>query len=55
MTGGPWPRRCRAETGLQRPFLHAGKLRLIHPTTGETCEWEAPLPADLVEVLARLT
>jgi 23S rRNA pseudouridine1911/1915/1917 synthase len=52
--GGGLAPAVRAETGLQRPFLHAGKLRLIHPTTGETCEWEAPLPADLVEVLARL-
>jgi 23S rRNA pseudouridine1911/1915/1917 synthase len=34
-----------------RPFLHAGRLRFVHPTTGEPVTVEAPLPADLVECL----
>ncbi len=34
-----------------RPFLHAGRLRFVHPTTGEPITVEAPLPADLVECL----
>jgi 23S rRNA pseudouridine955/2504/2580 synthase len=27
-------------------FLHAYRLRLTHPATGETLQFEAPLPAD---------
>jgi 23S rRNA pseudouridine1911/1915/1917 synthase len=34
-----------------RPFLHAGRLRFVHPTTGEPVTIEAPLPSDLVECL----
>jgi 23S rRNA pseudouridine1911/1915/1917 synthase len=34
-----------------RPFLHAGRLRFVHPTTGEPVTVEALLPADLVECL----
>ncbi len=40
---------------LSRPALHAALLGFVHPTTGETLRFEAPLPADLValeEVLA---
>lgn len=29
-----------------RPLLHATRLRLLHPTTGEALEFEAPPPAD---------
>ena len=36
-----------------RPFLHAQRLRLVHPVSGASLEWEAPLPPDLVGVLAR--
>jgi 23S rRNA pseudouridine1911/1915/1917 synthase len=36
---------------LQRQFLHAYQLRLIHPSTGKTLEVEAPLPADLQTLL----
>ncbi len=40
---------------FDRMFLHARKLRLAHPHSGETLELEAPLPADcevLLEALA---
>ncbi|HVB72702.1 MAG TPA: RluA family pseudouridine synthase [Ktedonobacteraceae bacterium] len=36
---------------LKRQFLHAHQLRFTHPTTGESIELEAPLPADLQAVL----
>lgn len=37
---------------FQRPALHAWRLRLQHPTSGERCEWTAPLPPDLELLLA---
>ena len=36
-----------------RPFLHAGALAFVHPTTGRPVAYEAPLPADLVECLGQ--
>ncbi|TDY01183.1 23S rRNA pseudouridine(1911/1915/1917) synthase RluD [Thiohalophilus thiocyanatoxydans] len=47
-----------AETlrGFKRQALHASKLGLQHPLSGETLSWEQPLPADmmqLIEVLER--
>lgn len=36
-----------------RPFLHAAELRFAHPISGRALEFEAPLPADLAETLAR--
>lgn len=46
--GGPlvW-----AETAIARPLLHARRLCLRHPVTGENLLLEAPLPADLAGVL----
>jgi 23S rRNA pseudouridine1911/1915/1917 synthase len=32
---------------LSRPALHAAVLGFVHPTSGETLRFEAPLPADL--------
>ena len=47
--------RLRAElSGFSRQALHAARLGLIHPASGEMLEWESPLPADfagLLEVL----
>ncbi|MEO7190552.1 MAG: RluA family pseudouridine synthase [Vicinamibacterales bacterium] len=39
---------------LTRPFLHAARLAFAHPTTGIPLSFEAPLPADLEDVLATL-
>ena len=37
---------------LERPFLHARRLAFTHPTeAGRRMEFEAPLPADLQDVL----
>jgi 23S rRNA pseudouridine1911/1915/1917 synthase len=46
---------ARPGLALDRPFLHAGGLALVHPVTGELLEVEEELPADLTAVLARLT
>ena len=47
--------RARPALDCPRPFLHAERLALLHPTTGEAMAFESPLPADLGEVLARLS
>jgi len=47
--GGNW-----RPAGLTRLFLHARKLSLEHPDTGELIEFEAPLDVDLLAVLKRL-
>lgn len=38
--------------GLKRQFLHATKLRLEHPVSGEPIEVDSPLPEDLCRALA---
>jgi 23S rRNA pseudouridine1911/1915/1917 synthase len=37
-----------------RQALHARRLELEHPRSGEHLQWQAPLPADMQELLARL-
>jgi len=39
--------------GLERQFLHAARLALAHPFTGEPLEVRSPLPADLAAALER--
>jgi 23S rRNA pseudouridine1911/1915/1917 synthase len=39
---------------LERPFLHARRLSFLHPVSGQTLSFEAPLPSDLVDVLDTL-
>ena len=41
------------DLGLERQFLHAGRLAFDHPFTGERVEVESPLPDDLADALAR--
>jgi len=40
--------------GFKRQALHAAKLGLIHPATGEEMEWQVPLPDDLLHILDEL-
>lgn len=40
--------------GLRRLFLHAAMLRFQHPSLRSPVQIEAPLPADLQQILARL-
>ena len=42
-----------AAAGLARQALHAYRLAFRHPVTGAALEFHAPLPADLVQALAR--
>ena len=57
-TYGGIPRRIaphlKALSSLQRPFLHAERLVITHPTEGRRMEFEAPLPSDLTLVLEQL-
>ena len=42
------------DKGLEGQCLHARRLRLVHPRTGQEMQFEAPLPDYFKEVLARL-
>jgi len=44
----------RPHPGLDRFFLHAARLGLVHPATGSGLELAAPLPDDLRRVLGTL-
>jgi 23S rRNA pseudouridine1911/1915/1917 synthase len=48
------PRRSRTAFGLTHQFLHAYKLGLYLPSSGEWREFLAPLPDDLAAVLEKL-
>jgi 23S rRNA pseudouridine1911/1915/1917 synthase len=39
---------------FKRQALHAARLKLVHPISGHEVEWEAPLPADMVHLVAVL-
>ena len=58
--GRPRPPKGASEAFIQqlrsfdRQALHAIMLRLHHPITGELMEWHAPLPEDMVQLLAAL-
>ena len=41
------------DLGLERQFLHAGRLAFDHPITGERVAVESPLPEDLAAALER--
>lgn len=43
-----------SEMGFNRMFLHAWKLDMPHPMTGDRLELEAPLPVTCTRILARL-
>jgi 23S rRNA pseudouridine1911/1915/1917 synthase len=52
---------ARAEKALveqlrtfKRQALHACRLSLVHPQTGKQLTWRAPLPGDMVQLLAEL-
>lgn len=52
VVGDPVYGQRRATLGLDRQFLHAYRLALPHPETGEPLAFESALPADLDAVLA---
>jgi 23S rRNA pseudouridine1911/1915/1917 synthase len=45
---------ARPTLPLDRPFLHAERLDLVHPITGEPLSFASPLPPDLAAALAAL-
>ena len=46
--------RALAKQGVRRLFLHARRLALRHPLTGERLRLEAPLPREMAEFARRL-
>jgi 23S rRNA pseudouridine1911/1915/1917 synthase len=40
--------------GLRRQALHAARLSLTHPSSGETVSWSAPLPNDMMRLIEAL-
>jgi 23S rRNA pseudouridine1911/1915/1917 synthase len=44
----------RALKGFKRQALHATRLGLVHPGTGEHVAWTAPPPADMTALMAAL-
>jgi hypothetical protein len=41
----------RLAEAIDRPTLHARRIRFVHPATGESMELESPLPEDFRGVL----
>ena len=39
---------------VPRQLLHAWRLEVTHPRTGESMSWEAPLPEDFQAVVDKL-
>jgi len=39
---------------LKRQFLHAEVLAFVHPASGERMKFEAPLPANLLDLLGEI-
>ncbi|WP_432210548.1 23S rRNA pseudouridine(1911/1915/1917) synthase RluD [Marinobacter alkaliphilus] len=44
----------QALAAFNRQALHARRLTLEHPATGETLSWEVPLPDDMVQLIEAL-
>ncbi|SEA24039.1 23S rRNA pseudouridine955/2504/2580 synthase [Paraburkholderia sartisoli] len=47
--------RANANPGLKRMFLHAYRLKLKHPATGDVLQFDAPLPAECRRFVDQLT
>lgn len=52
---GASPRYTEAIQKFSRQALHAVRLALTHPTTGQWLEWRAKTPADLTDLLSALS
>ncbi|HEX5337679.1 MAG TPA: RluA family pseudouridine synthase, partial [Gallionella sp.] len=53
------PQKCAPQlrgllNGFPRQALHATRLALEHPVSGELMEWHAPLPEDMLNLLRQL-
>ena len=54
LPSGATPLLVEALRGFSRQALHAHRLALAHPVTGQWMEWEAPLPPDMQALLEAL-
>lgn len=54
LTRGATPALAEALRTFRRQALHAARLSLVHPGTGEAMSWTSPLPADMRMLLAAL-
>ena len=50
---GDWLYGMETPDLIARPALHAARLELTHPVTGEPLSFTAPLPEDMTTVLER--
>jgi 23S rRNA pseudouridine955/2504/2580 synthase len=50
----PFNREAKVRWGLKRLFLHAERIEFLHPEHGRKMTVEAPLPAELHDVLGRV-
>ena len=41
-------------SGATRPMLHAGRLGIVHPETGQPMTWDVPPPEDFAALWSRL-
>ncbi len=51
---GASPELIECLRGFRRQALHAARLTLEHPGSGETLSWEAPLPDDMARLIETL-
>jgi 23S rRNA pseudouridine1911/1915/1917 synthase len=54
IASGTTPELQEALRSFRRQALHAARLELQHPGSGELMAWEAPLPADMQQMLKHL-
>lgn len=49
-----WNKRLMKASGIARPLLHAYKLELNHPITGEKLTFTAPMAEDMKEIASKI-
>jgi len=54
LPAGATPQLIAALEGFKRQALHAARLEFVHPKSGKSVSYEAPLPADFTQLLGAL-
>jgi 23S rRNA pseudouridine1911/1915/1917 synthase len=54
LPAGATPQLVAALEGFRRQALHAARLEFVHPKSGKSVSYEAPLPADFLQLLGAL-
>jgi len=49
-----WNRRLLRSDSIRRPLLHAYQTQFTHPFTGQPLTLQAPIPADMAALLAKI-